>query len=68
MADEMGLDWHGCGDGQCLQVARQHDRVLVRDSGRPNAMLRFLDHEWTVFISAVSRGEFDRPASAGLTR
>ncbi|MER6049764.1 DUF397 domain-containing protein [Streptomyces sp. NPDC001793] len=51
---------HSGGDqGECLEVARGHAHVPVRDSKRPTGpALTFPPASWSAFVTAVSRGEF----------
>ncbi|MFJ9615795.1 DUF397 domain-containing protein [Streptomyces noursei] len=51
---------HSGGDqGECLEVARGHATVPVRDSKRPTGpALLFPSASWVDFVSAVRRGEF----------
>ncbi|MEV8055953.1 DUF397 domain-containing protein [Streptomyces antimycoticus] len=45
--------------GECLEVARGHATVPVRDSKDPHgAALIFEPSAWSAFVSAVKRGEF----------
>jgi hypothetical protein len=44
----------------CVEVAEDRQRVLVRDSKRPaGTVLGFTEAEWRVFLAAVKAGEFD---------
>lgn len=48
-----------CGDGACVEVARDHDDVCVRDSKTDDGPeLRFTREEWDAFLSGVHAGEF----------
>jgi hypothetical protein len=48
-----------CSGGNCVEVARDGDRYLIRDSKHPEvAPLRFTADEWAAFTGAVQRGEF----------
>jgi len=57
------LQWHRssrCGTNTCVEVAKDGDRVLVRDSKRPEvAPIEFSMAEWVAFISGARDGEFD---------
>jgi hypothetical protein len=49
-----------CGSSACVEVARDGDGVLVRDSKDPAAApLRFTADEWAAFVAGVRAGEFD---------
>ncbi|PNE42667.1 DUF397 domain-containing protein [Streptomyces noursei] len=51
---------HSGGDqGECLEVARGHATVPVRDSKRPTGpALIFPAASWSAFVTAVRGGEF----------
>ncbi|MFE7316376.1 DUF397 domain-containing protein [Streptomyces sp. NPDC057555] len=49
--------YSGGGQGECLEVARGHATVPVRDSKRPTGpALIFPSESWAAFIEAVGRG------------
>ncbi|MFE3773776.1 DUF397 domain-containing protein [Streptomyces sp. NPDC059122] len=51
--------YSGGGQGDCLEVARGHATIPVRDSKRPTGpALLFSPASWSSFVTAVSRGEF----------
>lgn len=57
-----------CANGECVEIAHPPGRVLLRSSQDPQGVLEFTASEWTVFVSALRRGEFDDPepeAAAG---
>jgi Domain of unknown function (DUF397) len=45
--------------GACVEIAPQADMILLRDSKRPDVMLRFTQLEIFAFIDGAKRGEFD---------
>jgi hypothetical protein len=48
-----------CGSTTCVEVARDGDHYLVRDSknlDRP--ALRFSQDEWVEFLDGIQRGEY----------
>jgi len=48
-----------CGDGACVEVAREGDEILVRDSKDSDGpVLRFTPEEWAAFLGGVEAGEF----------
>ncbi|WP_127503921.1 DUF397 domain-containing protein [Actinoplanes solisilvae] len=49
-----------CADAACVE-AMQDDagRILLRSSVQPETVLRFTTDEWSVFLDAVTRGDFD---------
>ena len=48
-----------CANGECVEIARPPGRVLLRSSQDPHGVLEFTALEWSVFVSALRRGEFD---------
>lgn len=54
--------WHkssASGDQACVEVARDRERIWVRDSKSPQgAVLEFTHREWDAFLTGVRRGEF----------
>lgn len=48
------------GTGNCVEVARMSDSVLLRDSKKPEgAILAFSIGEWNAFIAGIRNGELD---------
>jgi hypothetical protein len=48
-----------CGTSTCVEVARDGDRILMRDSKHPEmAPLAFGEAEWAAFVAGVAAGEF----------
>jgi hypothetical protein len=63
MRDEIAqLNWIcRCADAACVEVARDHDVVLMRDSKDSDGpMLAFTLEQWASFRAAAAAGEFDR--------
>ena len=56
------LTWHKssrCGTSTCVEIARDGDDWLIRDSKHPDQpALRFTAEEWTAFTAGVENGEF----------
>ncbi|MEU8875338.1 DUF397 domain-containing protein [Streptomyces javensis] len=51
--------YSGGDQGECLEVARGHAGIPVRDSKDPHGpALIFGPSVWAAFVSAVTRGEF----------
>lgn len=49
-----------CGSAACVEVSRDGDHVLLRDSKNPeNTPMEFTLAEWRAFISGAQNGEFD---------
>lgn len=55
--------WHeACHDSQCVEIAREGDRVVMRDSKDPTGpVLTFSRESWGRFIQGAKDGEFDTP-------
>jgi hypothetical protein len=48
-----------CGTGTCVEVARDVDDILVRDSKDPDGpVLRVSREAWEAFTQGVADGEF----------
>jgi len=48
-----------CSGGSCVEVAKEADSYLIRDSKNPEiAPLRFTQAEWVAFVQGVNAGEF----------
>ncbi|MER7787455.1 DUF397 domain-containing protein [Streptomyces sp. NPDC097640] len=51
--------YSGGDQGECLEVARGHASIPVRDSKNPHGpALVFEPSVWSAFLSAVKEGEF----------
>lgn len=58
---ENETDWQrakACSGGQCIEVKRVGNRILVRDSKRHEDFLSFTLDEWSAFTRGVENGEF----------
>ncbi|MEV6489342.1 DUF397 domain-containing protein [Actinoplanes sp. NPDC051633] len=57
------LEWRRasrCAGGNCIEVARDGDRYLIRDSRDPDARpLQVSAAEWAAFVGGVRDGEFE---------
>jgi hypothetical protein len=52
--------WYSCNNSNCVEVANQGDRVLVRDSkATESPILSFTRTEWDSFREAIKAGDFD---------
>lgn len=47
-----------CGIGACVEVKIGERTVAVRQSLRPDKIVKFTRKEWAVFLTGVNRGEF----------
>ncbi|MEE1844817.1 DUF397 domain-containing protein [Streptomyces sp. NPDC088190] len=47
------------GGEQCVEVARQDEEILVRESDDPRAVTRTSRSKFAAFIQGVKAGEFD---------
>jgi hypothetical protein len=49
-----------CASNECLEVARQDDLILLRDSKEASgSVLRYAPEEWLAFVRGIKAGEFD---------
>jgi hypothetical protein len=54
------LTWYSCNNGNCVQVAPNGDKILIRDSkDASGAKLSFDRKEWESFRDAIKAGDFD---------
>ncbi len=64
MASTPDIAWRRstrCSGGQCVEVAKVGDQVLLRDSKNPQQTpLTFSADGWDAFTLGLSAGEFDR--------
>jgi hypothetical protein len=49
----------GCESGQCVEISQEYGSVFVRNSKDPRHTVVFDNEEWSEFLEAVKRGEFD---------
>jgi len=48
-----------CSTGHCVEVRREADSYLVRDSKDPaGPVLQFTGAEWAAFVAGVGAGDF----------
>jgi hypothetical protein len=48
-----------CASGECVEVARQHGLILLRDSKQSaSSVLRCTAEEWRSLVRAIKAGEF----------
>lgn len=49
-----------CAAGECVEIAQQDDRIILRDSTQPHgSLLRYGFGEWRNFVSGIKTGKFD---------
>lgn len=48
-----------CGTGECVEVTRDDDAIVIRDSKNPAFNLRYTRQEWRAFVLGVKAGDFD---------
>jgi len=49
-----------CATSECIEVARERDTVLVRDSKSPETpALRYTPEEFRAFAEGIKAGDFD---------
>jgi metallophosphoesterase superfamily enzyme len=48
------------GGGNCIQVARRQDVIMIGDSKHPSGpVLSYTLQEWDAFLDGAKKGEFD---------
>lgn len=47
-----------CSDSACVEVALDGEGVLLRNSERPDDVVRFTRREWEAFLLAIEEGDF----------
>ncbi|MFC4997641.1 DUF397 domain-containing protein [Dactylosporangium cerinum] len=47
-----------CDVANCLEVAEAGSEILIRDSLRPEAVLRVSRTDWDVFVAGIAAGDF----------
>lgn len=57
------IDWRisrTCESGACVGVARRGERVLIGNTGKPEAAVNeFTIDEWRQFLAGAKLGDFD---------
>ncbi|GAA2384679.1 hypothetical protein GCM10010420_03720 [Streptomyces glaucosporus] len=58
------VEWHktscgGEGGNNCIEIARDGDRVLMRESSRPDEIVVTTPAKLEAFLLGVKAGEFD---------
>jgi len=49
-----------CANSECVEIAREQDMILVRDSKSPETTaLRYTKEEFAAFLDGAKAGEFD---------
>jgi hypothetical protein len=63
MQTETGRERHWicrCADAACVEVARERDDILMRDSKNVDGpSLRFTSEQWRSFQAGIVAGDFD---------
>jgi hypothetical protein len=57
---DQGLHWWRssyCADNACVEVARDGDVVLIRNSERPDDIIRCTTSGWTAFLAEIKAGD-----------
>jgi nitrate reductase alpha subunit len=59
----LSIDWYRasfCQSGECVEVARHDDTVMMRNSTHPDTgYVYFTPEEFNMFLGAAKAGEFD---------
>jgi hypothetical protein len=48
-----------CAGGECAEIAKKDDTVVLRNSTRPRRMVRYSAEEWQSLVLGIKAGEFD---------
>jgi hypothetical protein len=48
-----------CASGECVEVAQQKGKIVLRDSDEPRGSVHYTAEEWQAFLRGVKAGEFD---------
>ena len=48
-----------CAAGECVEIAKQDDMILLRNSQAPGTAVRYTPEEWRAFAQGFRAGEFD---------
>jgi hypothetical protein len=48
-----------CESNACVEVSHEYGNIFVRNSKDPGRTIVFDNEEWSTFLEAVKRGEFD---------
>jgi hypothetical protein len=48
-----------CGGGECVEVARDGDAVLMRNSTQPERVLRCSAEDWQLLLEKIKSGSLD---------
>jgi hypothetical protein len=48
-----------CQTGECAEVAKKDDVVLMRNSTNPRCVVSYSNAEWDAFVQGIKAGEFD---------
>lgn len=48
-----------CQSGECAEVSRNGDEVIIRNSRSPQDVVRLTISEWHAFEKGMRAGEFD---------
>jgi hypothetical protein len=48
-----------CAGGECVEIAKEGDAIMLRNSTRPGRVVRYSPEEWKAFVKGLLAGEFD---------
>jgi hypothetical protein len=48
-----------CESGACLEIARDGETVMMRNSAHPDVVVFLTNNEWANFIASAKKGSFD---------
>lgn len=48
-----------CAAGECVEIARQNDMIVLRNSSAPGTVVSYTTEEWQAFATGFRAGQFD---------
>lgn len=48
-----------CAANECVEIARQNDVILLRNSSAPDNVVSYTTEEWEAFAKGFRAGQFD---------
>ena len=48
-----------CAGGECAEVSKQGELIVLRNSTAPGAEVRYTTQEWLALVQGLRAGEFD---------
>jgi hypothetical protein len=48
-----------CASGECAEVTKKDDKILLRSSLAPSVIVTYTPDEWRAFRQGIQSGQFD---------